>query len=185
MAHLEKTLSSQKIYEGAILHLRRDTVLLENGKTALREVVEHSESAGILALCEDGTIPFVRQFRYPFKTELLELPAGKIDPGETPEACARRELREETGYAAGSFVSLGKMIPTSAYLTEVIHLFLARDVRFVGQKLDPDEFVTIEYYTLDEALQKIKQGDILCAHTQTALLRYYWMRSTGETEGLA
>ena len=106
----EKTLSSEKIYDGAIIHVRRDRVLLPNGHTSTREIVEHPGGVGILALEADGTVLLVRQYRYAFGRTLLEIPAGKREPGEEPFVTARRELREETGSIAESWTPLGSLI---------------------------------------------------------------------------
>ena len=101
---------------------------MENGKQTFREVIDHPGGVSILAMDEEGKIFFVRQFRYPFGRMLLELPAGKLEPGEDPADSGRRELREETGCSAGRFVPMGKLIPTCAYDTEVIHLFFASEL---------------------------------------------------------
>ena len=128
MSHTEKTIDSTRIFEGKVVRLRRDTVELENGKQTFREVIDHPGGVSILAMDEEGKIFFVRQFRYPFGKMLLELPAGKLEPGEDPAQSGRRELREETGCTAGRFESMGSLIPTCAYDTEVIHLFFASDL---------------------------------------------------------
>ena len=95
---VEKTISQRRVYDGRILNVRVDEAVLPNGKTVTREVIEHHGACGIVAFDEEGKLLMVRQYRYPMACELLELPAGKIDPGETPDACAARELEEETVY---------------------------------------------------------------------------------------
>lgn len=141
MSHTEKTIDSTRIFEGKVVRLRRDTVELENGKQTFREVIDHPGGVSILAMDEEGKIFFVRQFRYPFGKMLLELPAGKLEPGEDPAQSGRRELREETGCTAGRFESMGSLIPTCAYDTEVIHLFFASDLTRGEQDLDENEFL--------------------------------------------
>ena len=179
MSHIEKTIDSTRIFEGKVVRLRRDTVELENGKQTFREVIDHPGGVSILAMDEEGKIFFVRQFRYPFGRMLLELPAGKLEPGEDPEDSGRRELREETGCSAGRFVPMGKLIPTCAYDTEVIHLFFASELTRGEQDLDENEFLSVERYTLDEALQMVLDGEIVDAKTQIGLLKYQALRNAG------
>ena len=179
MSHIEKTIDSTRIFEGKVVRLRRDTVELENGKQTFREVIDHPGGVSILAMDEEGKIFFVRQFRYPFGRMLLELPAGKLGPGEDPADSGRRELREETGCTAGRFVPMGKLIPTCAYDTEVIHLFFASELTRGEQDLDENEFLSVERYTLDEALQMVLDGEIIDAKTQIGLLKYQALRNAG------
>ena len=179
MSHIEKTIDSTRIFEGKVVRLRRDTVELENGKQTFREVIDHPGGVSILAMDEEGKIFFVRQFRYPFGRMLLELPAGKLEPGEDPADSGHRELREETGCSAGRFVPMGKLIPTCAYDTEVIHLFFASELTRGEQDLDENEFLSVERYTLDEALQMVLDGEIIDAKTQIGLLKYQALRNAG------
>lgn len=179
MSHIEKTIDSTRIFEGKVVRLRRDTVELENGKQTFREVIDHPGGVSILAMDEEGKIFFVRQIRYPFGRMLLELPAGKLEPGEDPADSGRRELREETGCSAGRFVPMGKLIPTCAYDTEVIHLFFASELTRGEQDLDENEFLSVERYTLDEALQMVLDGEIIDAKTQIGLLKYQALRNAG------
>ena len=179
MSHIEKTIDSTRIFEGKVVRLRRDTVELENGKQTFREVIDHPGGVSILAMDEEGKIFVVRQFRYPFGRMLLELPAGKLEPGEDPADSGRRELREETGCSAGRFVPMGKLIPTCAYDTEVIHLFFASELTRGEQDLDENEFLSVERYTLDEALQMVLDGEIIDAKTQIGLLKYQALRKAG------
>ena len=179
MSHIEKTIDSTRIFEGKVVRLRRDTVELENGKQTFREVIDHPGGVSILAMDEEGKIFFVRQFRYPLGRMLLELPAGKLEPGEDPADSGRRELREETGCSAGRFVPMGKLIPTCAYDTEVIHLFFASELTRGEQDLDENEFLSVERYTLDEALQMVLDGEIIDAKTQIGLLKYQALRNAG------
>ncbi|MFR9067781.1 MAG: NUDIX domain-containing protein [Faecalibacterium prausnitzii] len=118
--HFEKTLSSETLFEGRVITLTKDTALLENGKTATREVVHHHGGACILPYFADGTICMVRQFRYAMQQQLWELPAGKLEKGEDPFAAAKRELEEECGLTADNYISLGEFYPTVGYDTEVM-----------------------------------------------------------------
>ena len=171
MAFFEKTLSSEVKYEGSILRVRRDTVELQNGDTAFREVVDHTGGVGIIGVTPDGRVPMVRQFRYPFMTETLEVPAGKLERGEEPLQCAVRELSEETGYTAGRFVPLGSLLPSPGYCAETLYLYLALDLTPGRAHLDEDEFLNVEYYTLPELHDMVMSGALTDAKTVLAVLK--------------
>ena len=140
--HFEKTLSSETLFEGRVITLTKDTALLENGKTATREVVHHHGGACILPYFADGTICMVRQFRYAMQQQLWELPAGKLEKGEDPFAAAKRELEEECGLTADNYISLGEFYPTVGYDTEVIYTWVATGLHETKMHLDADEFLT-------------------------------------------
>lgn len=161
----EKKISSQRIYEGAILNLRRDTVTVPSG-TAYREIVEHNGAVAIVPVKDNGKIVMVKQFRYPSGQVLLEIPAGKIDKGETiPENTARRELREETGYTAETLHYLGKLNPSVAYTEEVIHLYAATGLTEGETEFDEDEALEIVEYDYDEAFSMAASGQLVDAKT--------------------
>ena len=167
----EKTLSSEKIYDGAIIHVRRDRVLLPNGPTSTREIVEHPGGVGILALEADGTVLLVRQYRYAFGRTLLEIPAGKREPGEEPFVTARRELREETGAIAESWTPLGSLIASPGCYDEVLHLYLARGLTFGDTHPDEDEFLSVRRIPFQELVQRCLSGEIQDGKTVTAVLK--------------
>lgn len=172
MPHLfETTVLSEEIYNGKILKLKKDIVTLENGETAVREVIEHNGGVCILPLNDLGEIIFVEQFRYPFKQALLELPAGKREAGEDPLTCGIRELKEEIGAESDNITYLGKLYPTVAYDTEVIYMYLAQDLKFSGQHLDQDEFVDIVAIPFKEAVEMVMKDEIPDAKTQIAILK--------------
>ena len=171
MAFYEKTLDSSVKYDGHILRVRYDTVELQNGGTAFREVVDHTGGVGIIGVTDEGTVPMVRQFRYPFMAETLEIPAGKLEKGEDPLACAVRELSEETGYLAGRFVSLGTLLPSPGYCAETLYIYLALDLKRGNQHLDPDEFLNVEYYPLKKLHDMTMSGDLTDAKTVLAILK--------------
>lgn len=172
MAHFEEKLSSREIFCGRIFSVTEDRVRLENGEESRREIVHHHGGVAVLALDEEGKVLLVRQFRYAFGQELLELPAGKVEPGEAPEVCGRRELEEECGYKAGSFELLSVLYPTVGYCSEVIHIYLARDLVPCGQRLDEGEFLSLERLPLEKALQMVLAGEVPDAKTQIGLLTY-------------
>lgn len=171
-AHLnEETLSSERIFEGKVVKLRRDQARLENGDTSFREVIEHNGGVCVLPLTDEGEIIFVRQFRYPFKQVLLEIPAGKREGDEEPIKCGIRELKEEVGATAEKITYLGHLYPTVAYDTEIIHMFMAQGLDFGEQKLDPDEFIDVVKIPFDQAVDMVMRGEIPDSKTQLAILK--------------
>jgi len=172
MEHLdEKTLESELKFKGKILEVYQDTVLLENGTTAIRDVVRHSGGVCVVALTEKNEVYFVKQFRYPHKKALLEIPAGKLEWGENHYECGVRELREETGHTADEFTYIGCLAPTPAYDTEIIHMYLAKGLHKTEQDLDDDEFLDVMTIPLDEAVKMIMNNEIEDAKTQIAILK--------------
>ena len=168
MDFYEKTLNEKVIFEGKIITLHVDDVELPDGSTSFREIVEHSGGVCVAALTEDMKLKFVRQFRYPYKRVLLELPAGKLEKGENPLTAGIRELEEECGVVADKVVSLGQVYPTVAYCSEVIHLFLATGLHEPNQNLDEGEFLQIEEIELERAAEMVMNGEI--SDSKTALL---------------
>lgn len=173
MAHSEKKLSSKEIYAGRILRITCDTVELENGRQSLREMVHHPGGVGLVPVTEAGEVYMVRQFRYPFGRELLEIPAGKLEQGEDPETCGRRELREECGLEADTLIPLGAVYPSVGYDTEVIHLYLAKGLHPVAACPDEDEFLTPEKWKLPDLVERIMADGIRDAKTVAAILKVW------------
>ena len=167
----EKTLRSERIYDGKIIRVRRDEVLLPNGHTAMREVVAHPGGVGILALDGDGTVLLVRQYRYAFGRTLLEIPAGKREKGEEPLTTAKRELQEETGAQADNWMSLGALIASPGCYDEVLYLYLATGLRFGQTHPDEDEFLALERMPLAELVRRCMDGEITDAKTVCAALK--------------
>ena len=166
----EKTIKKETIYEGKILNLRRDVVQAVGGE-ATREVIEHNGAVAMVALTDDGKVIMVKQYRYPMRKVILEIPAGKIDKGETdPDEAAARELKEETGYTAGRMEKLGKIYPSVGYSEEGIELYLCRDLVPGETDMDEDEAIDIEEYDFDEACRMAESGEIRDAKTICALL---------------
>ena len=172
----EKTLSSQTIFDGKILHIRRDIVQLPNGKEAFREVADHTGGVCILAIDKDENALLVSQFRYPYMKVLRELPAGKLEKGEAPEPAARRELREETGAVAGTFLSLGQLYPSPGYCGEIIHMYLAKDLTFGETDPDEDEFLNMERIPFEKLVEQVLSGEIQDAKTVAAVLKAKLMK---------
>lgn len=169
----ETQLSQEYFFEGNIMKARLDMVRLPNGKTARREVCEHVGGVGILPIDAEGNVVLVRQFRYPFLEELLEIPAGKLDHGETEdiETCGIRELKEETGYTAGKIIPLGAMYPSPGFLTEVTYLFAALDLAAGETQPDEDEFVEQKRFPIAEVERMIADGELRDAKTIAAMYR--------------
>lgn len=167
----EKTLSSERIYDGAIIHVRRDRVLLPNGRTSVREVVEHPGGVGILAVDGDGMVLLVRQYRYAFGRTLLEIPAGKREKGEEPFVTAQRELQEETGATADHWLPMGQLIASPGCYDEVLYLYLAQDLHYGATDPDEDEFLAVERMPLDQLARLCLEGEVTDAKTVCAVLK--------------
>lgn len=171
MKNIEETLKSKYLYYGSILKLRVDTVKLPNKKEATREIVEHSGGVCILALTPKNEVVLVKQYRYAFNKVLLELPAGKIDKGETHFEAAKREFQEETGITALDLKYLGEIYPSVGYTTEVIHLYYTTGVE-LNISHESDEILSIQTYSLEELYEMIKDNKIADAKTICAVLKY-------------
>lgn len=166
----EKTVRKNYLYKGKIVNLRRDDAVLPDGSPCTREVVEHP--GGAATLCVDGgEVVLVRQFRYAYGEELLEIPAGKLNDGEDPMEAAKRELEEETGLRA-ELEQLFVLYPTPGYTNEKIYLYLARDPRQGEQRLDEGEYLSVLRVPLKEAFAMLRDGRIKDAKTAVALLLY-------------
>ena len=165
----EKTVKEQYVYKGKILNLRVDDVLLPDGNAAKREIIEHSGGACIL--CEkDDKILLVKQFRYPYKKVVYELPAGKINKGEQPYDTAKRELEEECGVVAESLEKIFEVYPSPGYTEEVIYIYKAHGVTDGKVHLDKDEFLSGEWFDKQTLKKMIENGKINDAKTLIALL---------------
>lgn len=168
---VEQRLSSKKIFDGHILHVRLDTVRLPNGENAFREVVDHPGGVCVLALDEENRALIVSQFRYPYEEVLREVPAGKLEYGEDPREAAIRELKEETGAVAGDFRSLGELYPSPGYCGEVIRMYLARELTFGETHLDEDEFLNLERIPFGQLVEQVLSGEVKDAKTIAVVLK--------------
>ena len=167
----EKTLSSEKIFDGRILHVRRDTIELPDGSKGYREVVDHPGGVCVLALDDENRALLVSQYRYPYEKVLREIPAGKLEYGEDPTQAAIRELKEETGAVAGDFRPLGELYPSPGYCGEIIRMDLARELTFGETHLDKDEFLNLERIPFDQLVEQVLSGEIRDAKTIAAVLK--------------
>jgi ADP-ribose pyrophosphatase len=166
----EHTLAQKTVYQGRLLQVQEDTVRLPDGSSSRREYIVHPGAAVMLAMPDPKTVLLERQYRYPLRAHVYELPAGKIDPGETPLETAQRELLEETGYRANDWRHLMTTYPVVGYSNERIELFLARDLEHVGGALDEGEFLEVFTLPLIEALAWLRAGRICEAKTVMGLL---------------
>ena len=178
MTFEEKTLSTEMIYEGTILNLRRDKVTVMEGES-YREIVEHNGGAVLAALKDDGTMVMVKQYRKPAERVVLEVPAGKIDPGEAPEVTAIRELKEETGYTAGKVQKLLQCYPSVGYSKEILHFYLCTDLTEGETDFDENEAIDVELYPVDELVDMILRGEIQDGKSQIAILMVKQMLTEG------
>ena len=168
----EEWKSTKEIFDGRILHVIDDKVICPNGNEASRELIRHVGAVCVVPLTDDGKVIVERQFRYPISKVITEVPAGKLDSkDEDPLLAAKRELREETGYTAEEWISLGVFYPAPAYSDEVIHLYLARNLKKGERDLDEDEFLDVYEVPLQELVDGIMKGEITDCKTQMAILK--------------
>ncbi len=176
----EKTIGSKTVFDGRILHVFNDDVQLPDGSTAEREVVRHPGGVCVAALDPDNALLFVRQFRYPYSEEVLELPAGKLEKGSTPLENGKRELLEETGAEGYSYISLGQVYPSPGYTDEIIHLYACRIGKIGESCPDEDEFLDVEKIPLDKAVEMVLNNLIPDAKTQIAVLKTALLIKSGK-----
>lgn len=166
----EITIKSDQVFEGKMINLRVDTVLLPGEKKATREIIEHPGAVAIVPITKDNKIIMVKQFRKPVESILLEIPAGKIDKNEEPLACAKRELKEETGYESRNMKFLFSFYTSAGFSNEIIHLYVAKDLISGEACPDEDEYIEIEYIKINELVKMIYDGKIKDSKTIMAIL---------------
>lgn len=169
----EKIIKKTQVYKGKFIKVENVQVKLPNGVLATRDIIRHPGACAILALDEDNNIIIEKQYRTPLERVLLEIPAGKIDIGEKPLTCAKRELKEETGYTSNSFTLLNKIALTPGYSDEIIYLYLAKNIVYESVNLDDDEFLTIEKIPLEKAYNLVITGKIENSITMIGILIVY------------
>ena len=160
---------SRTVYRGRVIDLTVDRITTASGTEAVREVVVHPGGAAVVPVFSNGDVLLVEQFRYPMRQSLLELPAGKVDPGESPEETAARELEEEVGFRAGRLEKLAAFYTTPGFCNELLHLFLARDLEPGGRAGDEDEELTVHRYSPRQLEILIRSGRIVDAKTLIGL----------------
>lgn len=168
----EVRLSGEDIYGGIFLHMKRDQVLLPDGQEAVREYLTHPGAVAIVALLDDGRVLLERQYRYPIAKACIEIPAGKIDPGEDYLSCAKRELEEETGYTAKKWSYIRRIHPVISYSTELIDIYLAEDLIPGNSKLDHEEFLDVFAAPLEQLIKWVEEGEITDVKTTIST---YWL----------
>jgi ADP-ribose pyrophosphatase len=166
----ETRLASEQVYRGGFLDIRRDKVSLPDGKTAIREYVVHPGACVVIPLLDNGDVVLERQYRYPVGREMIEFPAGKLDPDEDPWVCASRELREETGYSAQQWAYAGCMHLAIAYSDEVIHIYFAKGLTRGQRQLDEGEFLDVFTAPAAQLIQWCASGEVTDAKTVTCAL---------------
>lgn len=167
----EKQLKAEYVFKGKIFNARVDEALMPDGRTAVREVVEHNGGVMVAPLDSDGNLYFVDQFRYPYFEIVTELPAGKLEKGEDPYEAGIRELKEETGMTAEKIISLGKLYPSPGYCGEIINLYLATGLTYGEQDPDDDEFLEVKKIHISKAVEMVMNGELPDSKTQVGILK--------------
>lgn len=169
----EECIKSKEVFNGKVIHVRVDDVRLENGAESVREVVHHNGGVCVLPLTENNEVIFVKQFRYPYMEQVLEIPAGKLEKGEAHYEAGKRELLEETGCICSEYTYMGKLYPSPGYVDEVIYLYLAQGLEYREQNLDEDEFLDTVKIPFEKAVEMVMSNEIYDSKTQVCLLKTY------------
>lgn len=173
----ETTITSESVFEGSFLKVRRDTVRLPNGREGTREYVLHPGAVVVIAFVDDDHVVMVRQYRYPVRQMMLEFPAGKLDAGEPPLECAKRELLEETGYSASNWKQVATMHLAVGYSDEVLHIFVAQGLSAGERQPDEDEFLHVDVVAISDVLDACREGGITDAKSLSCTL---WLQNIHE-----
>ena len=169
---IEKRVDGEDVFSGKLLNVKRDRILLPDGKPGTREYIRHHGAVGVVLMTDDGKVCVERQFRYPIYEVITEIPAGKLDtPDEDRLEAAKRELREETGFTADSWEFLGTYYPAAAYSSEMITLYLATGLHAGAQQLDEGEFLNVEFVPLSQLVEDVMADRIPDGKSQVAILK--------------
>lgn len=163
-------IKTEKVFEGKVFDINKDEITLPNGETTFRETVLRGDAAAIVPIDDDGNVILVKQYRHAALKKILEIPAGMLEEGEDPMECAKRELEEETSFKVDELIHLTTMYPAVGICTEKIHIYLAKNLKQGNFNFDPDEFIDVEKYNLDEAIELIYKGEIIDSKTIVGLL---------------
>lgn len=173
MKLIEKLYKRRKLYKGKSIDFSNDIIILPNGKKATREYTDHPGAVTVLPFVDKKNIVLVRQYRYPVKSLTYELPAGKLNKGENPLLCVKRELVEETGYKTGHIKEMCTFWPAPAFSTELMHIYVAKNLKQIGNCPDDDEFLDRKIVTFDTALKWVREGKIRDSKSIIGILMYY------------
>ena len=168
---IEKKVDSEYIFDGKLLQVYRDTVSLPNGELSTREYIKHQGAVAVVPVTDEGEIIAVRQYRYPIGRITIEIPAGKLDKGEEPLTAAKRELSEETGVESADIEYIGGLYPSVAYTDEIIHIYVAKNLKYGEMHTDEDEFLDVVKIKIDDFVDMILKGEIMDSKTQAAVLK--------------
>lgn len=168
---IEKKLTSKNVFDGRLLHVFSDEIELPNGGKSVREYIRHQGAVCVVPVTDKNEIIAVRQYRYPIGRITIEIPAGKLDRGEKPLEAAKRELSEETGVESADIQYIGGLYPSVAYTDEIIHMYMAKNLKYGEMHTDEDEFLDVIKIPIDEFVKKIMDGEIMDSKTQAAVLK--------------
>ena len=180
MEFKEEMVSQETVYEGVIVNVRRDKARLMDGRITNREVVEHPGGVAVFAMDDQGRLALVRQYRYPMGEETLELPAGKLEPGEDPRDSGLRELAEETGLVPGTFEDMGCLYSSPGILAERIYLYFAKDLTQGPTHPDDGEFVETVWLPYQDLVDKARRGEIKDGKTLVGILKASFLLDAGQ-----
>lgn len=172
---IEKKIDGENIFDGVVLHVRKDRVELPNGNVGIREYIHHNGAVCVIPITDKGEVILERQYRYPIGRVVTEIPAGKLEIGEDRLEAAKRELEEETGYKAGKMEFIGEFLGSPAILEERITMYLATELEKTKTNLDEDEFLEVFTMPLEEAYEKVMANEFADAKTQLCILKAYLM----------